>query len=42
VGAKSHVAERVAAFREAGASTLLVQPVGPDPAAAIAELRSLL
>ncbi len=42
VGSRGHVAERVVAFREAGVTTLLVQPVGPDPVAAISELRSLL
>ena len=42
VGSREHVAERVAAFRDAGATTLLVQPVGPDPARTISELRSLL
>jgi F420-dependent oxidoreductase-like protein len=42
VGSRGHVAERVAAFRDAGVATLLVQPVGPDPVAAISELRSLL
>jgi hypothetical protein len=42
VGPRAHVAERVAAFREAGVTTLLVQPVGPDPVAAIAALRELL
>jgi F420-dependent oxidoreductase-like protein len=42
VGPRSHVAERVAAFREAGVTTLLVQPAGPDPIAAISALRELL
>jgi F420-dependent oxidoreductase-like protein len=42
VGSREHVAERIAAFREAGVTTLLVQPVGPDPVKAISELRSLL
>jgi hypothetical protein len=42
VGPREHVAERIAAFREAGVTTLLVQPVGPDPVATISELRSLL
>jgi alkanesulfonate monooxygenase SsuD/methylene tetrahydromethanopterin reductase-like flavin-dependent oxidoreductase (luciferase family) len=42
VGTRAHVAERVAAFREAGVTTLLVQPVGPDPVATIAEFRELL
>jgi len=36
------VAERVAAFREAGVTTLLVEPAGPDPVATIAELRSIV
>jgi F420-dependent oxidoreductase-like protein len=42
VGPRSHVADRVAAFREAGVTTLLVDPAGPDPVATISELRSLL
>jgi hypothetical protein len=42
VGSRSHVAERVAAFREAGVTTLLVQPAGPDPVGTISELRELL
>ena len=42
VGSREHVAERVAAFRDAGVTTLLVQPVGPDPVRTISELRSLL
>lgn len=42
VGPRGHVAERVQAFREAGVTTLMVQPVGPDPVAAIAELKELV
>ena len=42
VGSRGHVAERVAAFREAGVTTLLVDPAGPDPARTIAELRSIV
>jgi F420-dependent oxidoreductase-like protein len=42
VGPKAQVAERVAAFREAGVTTLLVQPVGSDPVADVEQLRSLL
>jgi hypothetical protein len=42
VGSRSHVAERVAAFREAGVTTLLVEPVGVDPVATIADLRSIV
>jgi hypothetical protein len=42
VGPRSHVAERVEAYREAGVTTLLVQPIGPDPVATVAQLRELL
>jgi F420-dependent oxidoreductase-like protein len=42
VGPRSHVAERLAAFTEAGVTTLLAEPAGPDPVATISELRSLL
>ncbi len=42
VGSRAHVAERVAAFREAGVTTLFVEPAGPEPARTIAELRSIV
>jgi F420-dependent oxidoreductase-like protein len=42
VGPRAHVAERIQAFRAAGVTTLLVQPVGPDPVATVAELKELL
>ncbi len=42
VGPASHVAERIAAYRQAGVTTLLVQPIGPDPVETITQLRELL
>jgi hypothetical protein len=42
VGPALHVAERIEAFRQAGVTTLLVEPVGADPVATIAQLRELL
>jgi hypothetical protein len=41
VGPVGHVTERIAAYREAGVTTLMVEPSGPDPVAAIEALRSL-
>ena len=40
VGPESHVAERIAAYREAGVTHLSVNPVGPDPVKTIETLRS--
>jgi F420-dependent oxidoreductase-like protein len=42
IGPRGHVAERVAAFKAAGVTTLLVEPVGPDPVATVAQLRSII
>jgi F420-dependent oxidoreductase-like protein len=42
VGTESDVAERVAAYREAGVTHLSVTPVGPDPVKTIETLRRLL
>jgi F420-dependent oxidoreductase-like protein len=42
VGPRSYVAERLAAFRDAGVTTLMAEPAGPDPVATIEALRSLL
>jgi F420-dependent oxidoreductase-like protein len=42
IGPRGLVAERVAAYRAAGVTTLLVEPAGPDPVATIAELRSIV
>jgi F420-dependent oxidoreductase-like protein len=42
VGPASHVAERIAAFREAGVTHLQVMPVGADPVGTIAQLRELI
>ncbi len=42
VGPMGEVAERVAAYREAGVTHLQVMPMTPDPAAAIDQLRALL
>jgi F420-dependent oxidoreductase-like protein len=41
VGTESDVAERVAAYREAGVTHLSVTPVGPDPVKTIETLRGL-
>jgi alkanesulfonate monooxygenase SsuD/methylene tetrahydromethanopterin reductase-like flavin-dependent oxidoreductase (luciferase family) len=42
VGSKGEVAERIAAYREAGVTHLQVMPMTPDPTTAIDELRELL
>ncbi|MET0145026.1 MAG: LLM class F420-dependent oxidoreductase [Ilumatobacteraceae bacterium] len=42
VGPESHVAERIAAYKEAGVTQLLVNPIGPDPVKTIETLRSLI
>jgi F420-dependent oxidoreductase-like protein len=41
-GDESFVAERLAAYRAAGVTTLNVSPVGPDPAGALRRLRELV
>lgn len=42
VGPASYVRERIAAFREAGVTNLQVTPVGPDPAALVAQVKEWL
>ena len=42
VGPASYVRERIAAFREAGVTTLQVLPAGDDPAATLAQVREML
>ena len=42
VGPRGYVAERLAAYREAGVTTVNVTPVSPDPVRTIEELRGLL
>lgn len=42
IGTAGEVAERVAAYRAAGVTTLMVEPVGPEPARTIARLRELI
>ncbi|HEX6391654.1 MAG TPA: LLM class F420-dependent oxidoreductase [Solirubrobacteraceae bacterium] len=42
IGSAAQVAERVAAYRQAGVTTLMVEPVGPDPIGSITRLRELL
>ena len=42
VGPESYVKERVAAFAEAGVTSLNVTPVGEDPAALVARLKALV
>jgi F420-dependent oxidoreductase-like protein len=42
VGPRSLVAERVAAYKEAGVTVLSVTPVGPDPVKTIEELRGIV
>jgi F420-dependent oxidoreductase-like protein len=42
VGPPSYVAERVAAYKEAGVTVLAVNPVGPDPIKTVAQLRSIV
>jgi F420-dependent oxidoreductase-like protein len=41
-GDESFVAERLAAYRDAGVTTLNVSPVGPDPAGTLRRLRELV
>jgi hypothetical protein len=41
IGPEGHVAERVAAYREAGVTVLGAQPVGPNPTRDLATLRTL-
>jgi F420-dependent oxidoreductase-like protein len=41
VGPESYIRERLAAYREAGVTTLNVSPVGPDPVRTIEKLRAL-
>ncbi len=42
VGSASYVAERIAAFREAGVTTLSITPVGEDPAAIVAQVKEMV
>ncbi len=42
VGPASYVAERVAAFREAGVTHLSVSPVGEDPAGLVAQVKEMV
>ncbi len=42
VGPESFVAERIAAYREAGVTHLSVTPVGPDPVKTVETLRTLI
>ncbi len=42
VGPKSHLKERIGAFKEAGVTVLNVNPVGPDPVRTIEQFRQLL
>jgi F420-dependent oxidoreductase-like protein len=42
VGPESHVAERIAAYRQAGVTHLSINPVGPDPVKTVETLRTLL
>ncbi|MEI5672044.1 MULTISPECIES: LLM class F420-dependent oxidoreductase [Nocardioides] len=42
VGPRSYVAERIAAFREAGVTNLSIVPATADPAATIAEVKELV
>ena len=41
-GDEKFVAERIAAYKEAGVTTLSLNPVGPDPARTIARVRELI
>jgi alkanesulfonate monooxygenase SsuD/methylene tetrahydromethanopterin reductase-like flavin-dependent oxidoreductase (luciferase family) len=42
VGPESHVAERIAAYKEAGVTHLSVNPIGPDAVKTIETLRTLI
>ena len=42
IGSAGYVRDRVAAFAEAGVTVLNVQPIGPNPAGDLAQLRAML
>jgi hypothetical protein len=42
VGPESYIKERIAAFEEAGVTSLNVTPITEDPAATIAQLKGLV
>lgn len=42
IGPPGHVSERIAAYAEAGATTLSVIPTGPDPRSTVEQLRALI
>jgi F420-dependent oxidoreductase-like protein len=42
VGTRSQVAERVAAFKEAGVTTLSINPIGKDPVRTVEQLRDIV
>lgn len=42
IGSPGHVAERIHAYREAGVTTLSLDPVGPDPAGTVQAVRRLV
>ncbi len=42
IGSAAQVAERVEAYRASGVTTLMVEPVGPDPVGSVTRLRELL
>lgn len=42
VGPASYVAERIAAFREAGVTNLSITPVGEDPAAIVEQVKGMI
>jgi F420-dependent oxidoreductase-like protein len=42
IGSSEHVAERLAAFKAAGVTTLMIEPLGTDPAGTLEQLRTLV
>jgi hypothetical protein len=42
VGPEGHIAERIAAYREAGVTVLSVNPVGPEPVRQIETLKEII
>jgi alkanesulfonate monooxygenase SsuD/methylene tetrahydromethanopterin reductase-like flavin-dependent oxidoreductase (luciferase family) len=42
VGPKSYIAERIAAYKEAGVTVLSVNPVGPDAVKTVETLKEMI
>jgi F420-dependent oxidoreductase-like protein len=42
VGPRSHIKERIAAYKEAGVTVLTINPIGPDPVQTVEILRAII